>query len=95
MEITTAVAQGAKDYVNNTARAQHAANIEYDWLAARMDCLMTSIIQARCAFMFPKSKMKCKPCNTSDNLVTRQRVLFKSKRRGDSRRVIDNRLTCQ
>ncbi len=27
--------------------------------------------------------------------MTRQRVLFKSKRRGDSRRVIDNRLTCQ
>ncbi len=27
--------------------------------------------------------------------MTRQRALFKSKRRGDSQRVIDNRLTCQ
>ncbi len=27
--------------------------------------------------------------------MTRQRAVFKSKRRGDSQRVIDNRLTCQ
>ncbi len=56
---------------------------------------IVTVVRSRCAFVFPKSKMKCKPCNNSDNLLTRQRVLFKSKRRGDSRRVIDNRLTCQ
>ncbi len=55
---------------------------------------IVTVIRSRCAFVFPKSKMKCKSCNNSDNLLTRQRVLFKSKRRGDSRRVIDNRLTC-
>ena len=56
---------------------------------------IVTVIRSRCAFVFPKSKMKCKPCNNSDNLLTRQRVLFKSKRRGGSPRVIDNPLTCQ
>ncbi len=46
-------------------------------------------------FVLLSKKMKCKTCDISKNLLTRQRVLFKSKRRGDSLRVIDNRLTCQ
>ena len=29
------VASAGKGYVNSTVSAQHAANIEYDWLAAR------------------------------------------------------------
>ncbi len=39
--------------------------------------------------------MKCKTWDICKNLLTRQRAVFKSKRRGDSQRVIDNRLTCQ
>ncbi len=46
-------------------------------------------------FVLLSKKMKCKTCDVSKNLLTRQRALFKSKRRGDSRRVINNRLTCQ
>jgi hypothetical protein len=33
--------------------------------------------------------------NTKENLLTRQSSLFKRERRGDSQRVIANRLTCQ
>ncbi len=51
-------------------------------------------IRFKCAFMFSKSKMKYKSCNIC-YLFTRQRALFKSKRRGDSRCAIDNRFTCQ
>ena len=39
--------------------------------------------------------MKFKHCEISKNLLTRQRAVFKSKRRGESQRAIDNRLTCQ
>ena len=34
-------------------------------------------------------------CETKENLLTRQSSLFKRERRGDSQRVIANRLTCQ
>ena len=36
-----------------------------------------------------------KTCDTKENLLTRQSCLFKRERRGDSQRVIANRLTCQ
>ena len=39
--------------------------------------------------------MKCKTWDICKNLLTRQRAVFQSKTRGDSQRVIDNRLTCQ
>ena len=42
-----------------------------------------------------RRRMKYKTWNICENLLTRQRALFKSERRGDSRYVIDNRLTCQ
>ena len=35
MEIITIRCVPGNDYVNSTVSAQHAANIEYDWLAAR------------------------------------------------------------
>jgi hypothetical protein len=38
---------------------------------------------------------KEKTCDTKENLLTRQSSLFKRERRGDSQRVITNRLTCQ
>ena len=38
---------------------------------------------------------KEKTCDTKENLLTRQSSLFKRERRGDSPRVIANRLTCQ
>ena len=42
-----------------------------------------------------KCKLKDWICNVNRNLLTRQRALLKSKRRGDSTRVIANRFTCQ